>query len=136
MKCLRISARVEELEAVLSFVRQVLENHDCSARAMFQIELAVEEIFVNIASYAYSSSDGNADIYCGVNQESRLAEIRFEDWGIPFDPLAREQADTSPEGLQGRIGGLGILLVKRNMDEVTYAYQDEKNILTIRKNIT
>lgn len=135
MKCLTVAAQVEHLDAVQSFIRQELERYDCSARALFQIELAVEEIFVNIAGYAYHPGRGEAVICCEVEEAPLRITICFSDRGRPFDPLAWEDVDTSPEALERRVGGLGILLVKKNMDEVFYTYEDGKNILTVRKSL-
>ena len=103
--------------------------------AQMQIELAVEEIFVNIASYAYDSEDGEAEVRCKVLEDPLRVVVQFLDSGKPFDPLAREDADTSEDALMGREGGLGIFLVKSTMDSVEYAYEGGKNILTIRKNL-
>ena len=100
-----------------------------------QIAVASEEIFVNISSYAYDPSIGPAEVRCEVLEDPLRVVIQFLDHGKPFDPLAKEDADTSEEALFSREGGLGILLVKETMDDVSYTYQDGKNILTIKKNL-
>jgi len=104
-------------------------------RTLLQLRLAVEEIFVNIASYAYSPEVGEAEIRCEVLEDPLRVVIQFLDSGTPFDPLAKEDADTSQEALMSREGGLGILLVKNTMDDVQYSYEDGKNILTILKKL-
>ena len=92
-------------------------------------------IFVNISSYAYDPSVGPAEVRCEVLEDPMRVIIQFLDGGKPFDPLAKEDADTSEEALMSRIGGLGILLVKETMDDVSYEYKDGQNILTILKNL-
>lgn len=103
--------------------------------AQMQIELAVEEIFVNIASYAYDSEDGEAEVRCKVLEDPLRVVIQFLDQGKPYDPLARGEADISKEGILSRVGGLGIHLVKKTMDDVQYVYEDGKNVLTIQKKL-
>ncbi|MBR5572387.1 MAG: ATP-binding protein [Oscillospiraceae bacterium] len=132
MKSMTVMAQVEELERVLAFLREELEPYECSAKTMFQLELVVEELFVNIASYAYADT-GEVEIGCEVSGETPGITIRFADRGRPFDPLARADAETTPEALENRVGGLGILLVKKTMDEVAYAYEDGANVLTVKK---
>ena len=135
MEYLIVPAKTEELDRVYDFVEGQLESFDCPMRTLFQRRLAIEEIFINIASYAYAPKEGEAEVRCTVLENPLRVELQFLDGGTPFDPLAREEADTSPEGLMNREGGLGILLVKKTMDEVEYAYEDGRNVLTIRKNL-
>ncbi|MCQ2561339.1 MAG: ATP-binding protein [Clostridia bacterium] len=135
MKSIIVPAVAEELDRVQEFVEAELEAYDCPMRAMMQINIVVEEIFVNIASYAYRPEVGDAEICCEVDEDPLRVTIQFLDHGKPFDPLAQEDADTSPEALLERDGGLGILLVKKSMDAVDYSYKDGKNILTIIKNL-
>lgn len=135
MKGLIVPAENDELERVQDFLHEELERVDCPMKIMFQIDLAVEEIFVNIASYAYHPENGEAEVRCEVLEDPLRVEIQFLDGGKPFDPLAKEDADTSEEATLRREGGLGIFLVKKTMDDVTYSYEDGKNILTIKKNL-
>ena len=135
MKSLVVPADVGHLEDVTAFVDGELERFECPMRIQLQIELAIEEIFINIASYAYQPQEGEAEVRCEVLQDPLRVVIQFLDGGKPFDPLAREDADTSPEALEARVGGLGILLVKRTMDDVQYSYQNGKNVLTILKEL-
>ena len=100
-----------------------------------QVELAVEEIFVNISSYAYHPETGEVEIDVDIDANPSTITIRFSDRGHPFDPLAKPDADTTLTAEQRQPGGLGILLVKKSMDQVAYAYENEKNILTIQKEI-
>ena len=108
-------------------------SYGCEKKAMMQIRLAVEEIFVNIISYAYRPDVGKAEIYVEVNEVPLSVMIQFMDSGKPFDPLARPDADTSGKMFMERPGGFGILLVKKTMDSVDYEYKDGKNILSIKK---
>jgi len=135
MDSLTVSAKTEALETVNDFVENKLTPFECPQRTLFQLRLAIEEIFVNITSYAYHPKDGDAEVRCEVLNDPLRVVIQFLDSGKPFDPLAMEDADTSEEGLMSRDGGLGILLVKSTMDDVKYTYEDGKNILTILKNL-
>lgn len=136
MKSLTVPAKTEYLDDINAFVDEELESCDCPRKEQFEIELAIEEIFVNIASYAYHPAEGEAEIRCEVLKDPLRVVIQFLDGGKPYDPLSREDADTSAEALESREGGLGILLVKRTMDDVQYAYEGGKNILTILKNLS
>ncbi len=135
MREIIVPAAEEELTNVQEFVTSQLEDVNCPAKALFQIELAVEEIFINIVSYAYRPEIGEATIRCEICEDPLRVIIEFQDHGKRFDPLAREEADTSKDALMEREGGLGIFLVRKNMDAVEYRYEDGKNILTISKNL-
>ena len=133
MKNLSVPAKLEYLDEVTGFIEGMLD--DCEQKTVLQIRLAAEEIFVNIVSYAYESGEGNMDIDCDFLENPKRFMLRFSDYGIPFDPTAMEDADTSEDALLGRIGGLGILLVKKNMDKVEYVREQGKNVLTLIKNL-
>lgn len=135
MKSLTVPAKSEYVEEINAFVDAELEACDCPMLTQAEIELAIEEIFVNIASYAYHPAEGEAEVRCEILQDPLRVELQFLDSGRPYDPLAREDADTSVEALEEREGGLGILLVKKTMDDVSYVYENGKNILTIRKKL-
>ena len=100
-----------------------------------QILIAVEEIYINIAHYAYNPEIGKATVLCTIEGDPLQVVIEFIDSGSPFDPLAKKDADTTLSVDERDIGGLGILMVKKSMDVVKYEYKDGKNILTIVKNI-
>lgn len=133
MKELEILAVLDNLDEVLQFIDEVLEGADCPMKTMMQIDLAVEEIFVNIASYAYQPGTGQAKIQVTVNDEPESADIRFEDSGVPYNPLEKEDPDVTLSADDRAIGGLGIYMVKKSVDEVSYERRNGKNILTIRK---
>ena len=128
---LEIPALRENLSQVTAFVGERLEEFSCGMKLQIQLETAVEEIFINIASYAYPENPGNAvvELTC----ENGTAEITFTDQGVPFDPLSRTDPDTTLPAEARPIGGLGILMVKKMMDKVTYSREDGCNILTIQK---
>lgn len=132
-KELDINASVDNLNAVTAFIDEQLEAADCPMKIQMQIELAVEEIFVNIANYAYAPGTGDAVIKMRVAGEPPTAEITFADSGMKYDPLAKEDPDVTLPAKDRRIGGLGIFLTKKTMDEVAYEYRDGKNIFTMKK---
>ena len=135
MKELDIEAKVENLNTVIGFVDEQLENFECPMKVQMQIDLAVEEIFVNIANYAYDPSIGSATVRTEVSPDGRQVSITFIDQGVPYDPLAKEDPDTSLPLEERGIGGLGIFLVKKNMDDIKYEYRNGSNILTIVKDL-
>ncbi len=132
---LTVDADVDRLPQVLSFIDEKLEEGGCSPKVQIQLDIAVEEIFVNIAHYAYSPDKGEADISIEIVGDPAEAIIEFRDRGMFFDPLKKPDPDTTLSSEERQIGGLGIYMVKKSMDDVTYRYEDEQNILTIRKKL-
>jgi anti-sigma regulatory factor (Ser/Thr protein kinase) len=135
MKELTLDATLENMETVQEFVRGCLENAKCSTKIITQVNIAVEEIYVNIAHYAYKTDKGTATIRIEVMKEPLTAVITFIDQGIPYNPLAKEDPDVSLSAEERKIGGLGIYMVKKSMDDVSYEYKDGNNILYIKKYI-
>lgn len=133
MKELTIDATVENLEQVTDFVDEQLEELDCPLKAMMQINVAIDELFGNIADYAYRPDVGPATVQVEVVKAPLSVVITFIDNGKPFDPLSAEDPDITLPEADRPVGGLGIYLVKKNMDEITYEYRDGKNILQIKK---
>lgn len=133
MKEINVDATVESLPQVQEFIELELEMLECPMKAVTQLLIAVEEIFVNIAHYAYNPEVGNATIRISVENEPMQVCIQFLDQGKPFDPLAKKDADVTLSADEREIGGLGIYMVKKSMDEVSYSYENGKNILTIKK---
>jgi len=131
---LKIEAKNENLDAVNAFVDAFLEAHDCSMKVQMQIDLCVEEVFVNIASYAYGDGSGDAEI--DISEANGVVTLTFTDAGTPYDPLAKADPDTTLSAQERQIGGLGIFLVKKTMDAVSYRREDGKNILTMSKRIS
>lgn len=135
MKSLKVCATLENLYAVQDFIREELEQADCALGTMMKVEIAVEEIYVNIANYAYNPEIGEAEIQCEVGGNPMQITIQFLDSGVPFDPLAKKDADITLSAEEREIGGVGILMVKKSMDDIKYEYKDGKNILTICKKL-
>ena len=132
---LELEALVENLPWVQEFIDSHLEKVGCPPRAQMQIGLAAEEIFVNIASYAYAPEKGRAKVRVEVAGEPVTVTLTFLDRGVPYDPLQREDPDVTLPADERDIGGLGILLTKKTMDDVAYEYRDGQNILTLKKTI-
>lgn len=128
-----IEAKNDNLDAVNEFVDAFLEAHDCPMKTQMQIDLCVEEVFVNIASYAYGDETGDAEIH--ISEEDGVVTLTFVDAGTPYDPLKKADPDTTLSAQERQIGGLGIFLVKKTMDAVSYRYEDGKNVLTMCKKI-
>lgn len=132
---LELEASAENLTQVIAFVNNHLETMDCPMKVQMQIELAVEEIFVNIANYAYAPEKGKATVQVEVTEAPAAVEITFIDQGIPYNPLAKEDPDVTLSAEERRIGGLGIYMTKKVMDDISYANKNGKNILTLKKNL-
>lgn len=135
MKMMVLPADAERIDEMLEFIGAELEAYDCPPKALMQISIAAEEIFVNIANYAYSPGAGEAEISVGVEENPLCAVIRFADRGKPFDPLKKPDPDITLDVDEREIGGLGIYMVKKSMDQVSYSYEDGRNILEIRKRL-
>lgn len=133
MKELNILALRENLPQVTEFVDGQLVNAGCPENVRTQVCLAVEEIFVNIASYSYEPSVGSVWIKLEVSDRSKVVIISFTDTGIPYDPLSRPDADTKMPPKERKKGGWGIFMIKQFMDDMRYEYRDGQNILTIIK---
>ena len=128
---LTVPAEVEKLSDVTDFVDALLEESGCPPKAQMQINLALEELFVNIAHYAYPEGTGEAEIRVNISADS--AEITLVDSGIPYNPLSKPDPDVTLSAEERRIGGLGIFMTKKLMDDLSYEYSDCKNVMTIRK---
>lgn len=129
-------AKIDELPNIISFIETELEKFEFSFKIITQFNLVVEELFVNVASYAYKDkNDGKCKISIEYNKEKQEVKLSMEDNGIKFNPLEKEDPDTTLSVEDRPIGGLGILLVKKNMDNIEYKYEDNKNILILSKNV-
>lgn len=127
------SADVDNLPDVMAFIDDLLESNGYPAKAQMNIEVALDEMFVNIANYAYPEGKGTVRLLADVNPE--YAEITIIDSGIPYNPLEKEDPDITLSAAERPIGGLGIFLTKKLMDSVSYENKEGKNILTIKKYI-
>ena len=132
-KELKIEALPKNLEPVLDFVNAELEKTGCPEKIRVQIDIAVEEVFVNIAHYAYAPKTGFAIIRAAA-QDGELRLV-FEDLGKPYNPLERPDPDITGSAEDRPIGGLGIFMVKKIMDTVEYRYEGGVNLLSMKKTV-
>ena len=130
-----VDAKVDALSEVLAFIDKHVEEMGFGMKTQMQIDIAVEEIFVNIASYAYPNGDGTATISVSESTSPTAIWITFVDSGIPYNPLVKEDPDITLGAEEREIGGLGIFMVKKSMDDVNYEYTHGHNRLTLVKNL-
>ena len=128
-------AKIELLNEVLGFVEEMLEGFECPMKIQMAICVAIEEVFVNIAHYAYPESVGDMTLHIGLDEESRAITFRVTDKGVPFDPLKKPDPDITLSAEEREIGGLGIFITKKTMDSLSYSYENGENILTMIKKI-
>jgi anti-sigma regulatory factor (Ser/Thr protein kinase) len=135
VKELTVDADVKKIPAVTDFINGILEEAGCPIKVQMQIAVVIDELFANIAMYAYDGGKGEAIVGVDVSGEPQVVSITFKDRGKPFDPLAKEDPDVTLSVEERQIGGLGIFMVKKMMDEVIYRYEEGMNVLTVRKKI-
>ena len=135
MKEITVAATVENIETVTDFVNEQLEALACPRKTQMQLDVAIDELFSNIAYYAYKPEIGEATVRVEVTEEPLAVIITFIDNGVPYDPLAKEDPDITLSAEEREIGGLGIYMVKKTMDDITYEYKDGQNILKIKKRL-
>ena len=135
MKEITIEATLDNLDKILQFVDEQLEEAGCPMKIQMKIDIAVEEIYVNVASYAYAPATGPVTVSVGFEQSPRAVVITFSDRGVPYDPLKKDDPDVTLPAQERQIGGLGIFMVKKSMDDMIYRYHRGHNILTIRKKL-
>lgn len=135
MKEMTIDALLENFASVQDFVDEQLEAAECPMKIQMQIDIAVEEIFVNIAHYAYALGTGTAEISMEITDSPKTALITFSDSGTPYNPLDKPDPDVTLSAEERKIGGLGIYMVKKSMDEMRYEYSDGRNRLTLVKKL-
>jgi anti-sigma regulatory factor (Ser/Thr protein kinase) len=128
-------AKTEALNDVLAFVEQSLEKYGCSMKNQTAICVAIEEVFVNVAHYAYGKKGGEVRLDIIFDQTTRDITFRMVDKGVAFDPLKKPDPDITLSAEDREIGGLGIFITKKTMDKVTYAYENGENVLTMIKKI-
>lgn len=135
MKHIVIPADKKVIAKGIEPIIALLEDHDADFKLLNKIELALDELYTNIASYAYEPGTGDIEIDYDFDEETRLLTIIIADSGKAFDPLAKEDPNIALPAESRQIGGLGIFIVKKVMDETTYCRVDNKNILTLKKKI-
>ena len=134
-KELVLEATVENLDVANAFIEEMLAPVECSLQKRFQLDLVVEEIFVNIANYAYGDGAGQVVLRVSLQQDPPKMKLVFMDEGVAYDPLAKDEPDVTLPMEERDIGGLGIFLVKKNVEDIHYERKDGKNILTIYKEL-
>lgn len=135
MKEWTLDATVENIPVITDRIEAELDAIDCPMRAKLQLQVAIDELFGNIAHYAYGGRKGSATVRLSVQDDPKTVTLTFLDSGIPYNPLAKEDPDTALSASERQIGGLGIYLVKKTMDDMTYSYRDGQNVLTITKKL-
>ena len=133
MKELKLMASDGTLQQVLSEIENCLTENGCPAKLITPILIAAEEIYVNIAHYAYGGKEGEAKVGMEVTSDPKRCRLVFKDRGIPYNPLEKEDPDITLKAEDRPIGGLGIYMVKEMMDSVEYEYKDGQNILIMEK---
>ena len=128
-------ASTQALPDVIGFVEEELQGYDCPIKTQMAICVAVEEVFVNVAHYAYGDGEGDVSLAIGFDNASRTVTLRLTDKGVAFDPLTKPDPDITLTADEREIGGLGIFITKKTMDTVVYAYENGENILTMIKKI-
>ncbi len=135
MEELKLQASDETLYTVLGAIEKKLDENGCPELVKSMMLIAVEEIFVNIAHYAYGGKSGEAVVNLDIKQDPMSCTVVFMDHGIPYNPLEKADPDITLSAEERDIGGLGIFMVKQSMDRVEYRYENGYNILTLEKNI-
>ena len=135
MRSITVEAKTENVAAVTDFVNEILEENGCSVKVQMKIDIAIDEVFSNIAYYAYAPGSGEATVQVEIEDSPKRLELVFTDRGIPYNPLENKAPDVTLDIEERKIGGLGIFLVKEMMDEVLYEYVDGQNILKLIKDL-
>ncbi|MBE5926413.1 MAG: ATP-binding protein [Lachnospiraceae bacterium] len=123
------------LEEVLLFVEEELNKAGALNKTVMQVKICVEEIFVNVAHYAYKDEVGDVLISISFDEEERTMTFGFEDGGIRYNPLEKEDPDITLTAEERRIGGLGVYICKKTMDDIRYEYVNNKNVLKMTKKL-
>ncbi len=136
MKELTLPAKRENIPLIIDFVNRELNSLGSSRKAKAQIDIAIDEVYSNIAKYGYGDKCGDVTVAIETDRENHAVSISFADEGRPFNPLEHADPDITLSARDRKIGGLGIYMVKKSMNDVRYEYREGKNILTIRKSLT
>jgi anti-sigma regulatory factor (Ser/Thr protein kinase) len=127
---IQLPAKFENLEKVQQFVSSFAEKRGFTQKRIKALELATEEVVVNIIRYAYPEDSGTVEVSCGVDENDRII-IEIMDTGTPFNPLSQSKPNLSDDIAERKIGGLGIFFIRMMMDQVKYRHENGKNILTL-----
>ena len=135
MPKITLPAALENIEAATDFINEILEGAGCPMKAQMQLDVALDELMSNVAMYAYAPETGDVTVSIKILDDPRRAVLTITDKGMPYDPLQKEDPDVTLSADEREIGGLGIFIVKKSMDDMTYDYKNGKNVVTIVKNI-
>ena len=133
MREITVDAIVENIGTVTDFIEEILDSFECPMKVKMQVDIAIDELFGNICHYAYGDTMGKATVKVEKQDDPKAVCITFIDSGIPYNPLEKDDPDITLSSEEREIGGLGIFMVKKNMDEVYYNYCDGQNQLTVKK---
>ena len=135
MKEITVDAMIENMNTVTAFVDDFLDQIACPMKSRIQINIVIDEIFGNICHYAYKDSVGAVTVRVESGNTPKAVFLTFTDNGIPYNPLDTEDPDITLSSEERKIGGLGIYLVKKNMDEMKYEYVNQQNRLWMEKRL-
>ena len=135
MKEITVDAMIENMNTVTAFVDDFLDQIACPMKSRIQITIVIDEIFGNICHYAYKDSVGTVTVRVESGNTPKAVFLTFTDNGIPYNPLDTEDPDITLSSEERKIGGLGIYLVKKNMDEMKYEYVNQQNRLWMEKRL-
>ena len=135
MKEITVDAMIENMNTVTAFVDDFLDQIACPMKSRIQINIVIDEIFGNICHYAYKDSVGAVTVRVESGNTPKAVFLTFTDNGIPYNPLDTEDPDITLSSEERKIGGLGIYLVKKNMDEMKYEYMNQQNRLWMEKRL-
>ncbi len=135
-KELTLEAALENLERATAFLDGELEAIGCPLKAQLQLDVALEELFVNVARYAYAPGTGSVTVRILPEKDPKRVTVTLIDSGVPYDPLAKADPDVTLSAEERQIGGLGIYMVKKSVDAMNYEYRDGRNILRIVKKLS
>jgi len=130
LSTIRVPAKLDHLHALIDMVSNCAKEQGLGEKRINEIEIAAEEALVNIFHYAYQGQGGDVEISCKV-ERGRTFTIEIIDSGMPFDPFSVSEPDTTLDVAERQIGGIGVFLIKKLMDEVTYQRDNNKNVLTL-----
>ncbi|MBD9151326.1 MAG: ATP-binding protein [Lachnospiraceae bacterium] len=133
MKEITVDATIDNVQTITDFVDERLEEMNCPVKAQMQIDIVIDELCSNVARYAYSDRTGKVTVSVDTVDKPMKVWLTFTDEGVPYNPLAKEDPDITLSAEERKLGGLGIYMVKKMMDEFRYEYKDGKNIVTVCK---
>jgi len=130
LESITLPAKLENLGTLIQFVSECAKKQGIDSKKAVEIEISAEEVLVNIFNYAYQDMDGNVEIICKSDDKNRFV-IEIQDRGIPFNLLSLKEPETDLDIEERKVGGLGILIVKKLMDDIQYSNEEGKNVVTL-----